>query len=133
MLQKVKLIFLKVLSQMLFYFIFCFKIKCVKINNVDLTFLQISLNLLAMVFTRFYQTDGSCKQVSLVKSHENRRGSARHIYVVCIYGAIYLQIQKYFPPDAAFFSSRSKILILLSVVSKLMPKKIKNSCQNSKI
>jgi hypothetical protein len=47
-------------------------------------------------------------------------GSARHLYVVCIYGAIYLQIQKYFPPDPAFFSSRSKILILLYVVSKLM-------------
>jgi hypothetical protein len=61
-----------------------------------------------MVFTRFYQTDGSCKQVSFVKSHENRRGSARHIYVVRIYGAIYLQIQKYFPPDPAFFHQEVK-------------------------
>ncbi len=53
------------------------------------------------------------------------RGSARHLYVVCIYGAICLQIQKTFPPDPAFFSSRSKTLILLYVVSKLMQKKSK--------
>ncbi len=30
-------------------------------------------------------------------------GSARHLYVICIYGAICLQIQKKFPPDPAIF------------------------------
>ncbi len=50
------------------------------------------------------------------------RGSARHLYVVCIYGGICLQIQKTFPPDPAFFLSRSKTLILLYVVCKLMQK-----------
>jgi hypothetical protein len=36
-------------------------------------------------------------------------GSARHIYVVCIYGAICLQIQKYFPPDPAICSQKKNI------------------------
>jgi hypothetical protein len=40
-------------------------------------------------------------------------GSARHLYVVCIDGAICLQIQKKFAPDPAIFSSKNKILILL--------------------
>jgi hypothetical protein len=35
-------------------------------------------------------------------------GSARHLYVVCIYRAICLQIQKYFPPDPAIFSPEMK-------------------------
>ncbi len=48
--------------------------------------------------------------------------SARHLYVVCIYGAICLQIQKYFSPDPTIFSQKSKILILLYVVSKLKQK-----------
>jgi hypothetical protein len=49
-------------------------------------------------------------------------GSARHLYVVCIYGAICLQIQNYFPPDPAVFSPKNKILILFYVVSKFMQK-----------
>jgi hypothetical protein len=49
-------------------------------------------------------------------------GSARHLYVVCIYGAICLQIQKYFPPDRAVFSSTNLILILFYVVSRFMEK-----------
>ncbi len=48
------------------------------------------------------------------------RGSARHLYVVCIYGAICLQIQKYFPPDSAVFSPKNKLLILSYVVSRFM-------------
>ncbi len=40
-------------------------------------------------------------------------GSARHLYVVCINGAICLQIQNYFPPDPDIFSPKNKILILL--------------------
>jgi hypothetical protein len=39
-------------------------------------------------------------------------GSAQHLYVVCIYGAICLQIQNNFPPDRAFFSPKNVILIL---------------------
>ena len=50
------------------------------------------------------------------------KGSARHLYVVCIYGAICRQITKKFPPDSAIFSPESKISILLYVVSKLMQK-----------
>ncbi len=61
------------------------------------------------------------------------KGSARHLYVVCIYGAICLQIQKYFPPDRAVFSPKNKILILFYVVSRFMQKKLKISWQNSKI
>jgi hypothetical protein len=34
------------------------------------------------------------------------------LYVVCIYDAICLQIQEYFPPDPAIFSPKIKILIL---------------------
>ncbi len=49
-------------------------------------------------------------------------GSARHLYVVCIYGAIGLQIQKYFPPDPAIFSSIYKILFLLYIVYRFMQK-----------
>jgi hypothetical protein len=49
-------------------------------------------------------------------------GSARHLYVVCIYGAICLQIQKYFPPDRAVFSPKNDIFILLYVVSRFMKK-----------
>jgi hypothetical protein len=48
--------------------------------------------------------------------------SARHIYVVCIYGAIYLQIQNYFPPDRAVFSPKNVILILFYVVSRFKKK-----------
>jgi hypothetical protein len=47
-------------------------------------------------------------------------GSARHLYVVCIYGAICLQIQKKFPPDPAIFSPKNKILILLYIVNRVM-------------
>ncbi len=47
-------------------------------------------------------------------------GSARHLYVVCICGAICLQIQKYFPPDPAIFSPKNKILILLYIVYRFM-------------
>jgi hypothetical protein len=43
-------------------------------------------------------------------------GSARHLYVVCIYGAICLQIQKYFPSDPAIFDTQKNILILLYIV-----------------
>jgi hypothetical protein len=50
------------------------------------------------------------------------RGSARHLYVVCIYGAICLQIQNYFPPDRAVFSSKNVILILFYVLSRFMKK-----------
>jgi hypothetical protein len=50
-------------------------------------------------------------------------GSARHLYVVCIYGAICLQIQKCFPPDRAVFSPKNVILIRLYVVSRFMKKK----------
>ncbi len=49
-------------------------------------------------------------------------GSARHLYVVCIYGAICLQIQKYFPPVTAIFSPKNKILILLYIVDRCMQK-----------
>ncbi len=49
-------------------------------------------------------------------------GSARHLYVVCIYGAICLQIQKYFPPVTAIFSPKNKILILLYIVYRCMQK-----------
>jgi hypothetical protein len=49
-------------------------------------------------------------------------GSARHLYVVCIYGAICLQIKKYFPPDRAVFSPTNLILILFYVVSRFMEK-----------
>jgi hypothetical protein len=59
-------------------------------------------------------------------------GSARHLYVVCIYGVICLQIQIYFPLDPAIFSPRSKTLILLYVVSKHKQKKFNISWQNSK-
>jgi hypothetical protein len=48
-------------------------------------------------------------------------GSARHLYVVSIYGAICLQIQKYFPPDPAIFSPKNKIFILLYIVYRYMP------------
>jgi hypothetical protein len=47
-------------------------------------------------------------------------GSAQHLYVVCIYGAICLQIQKYFPPDPAIFSPKNKIFILLYIVSRFL-------------
>jgi hypothetical protein len=47
-------------------------------------------------------------------------GSARHLYVVCIYGAICLQIQKYFPPDPAIFSPKNKMFILLYIVYRFM-------------
>ncbi len=50
------------------------------------------------------------------------RGSARHLYVVCVYGAICLQIQKYFSPDPAVLSQKNKILILFYVVSRFMQK-----------
>ncbi len=50
------------------------------------------------------------------------RGSARHLYVVCIYGAICLQIQKYFSPDRAVFSPKNKIMILFYVVSRFKQK-----------
>jgi hypothetical protein len=49
-------------------------------------------------------------------------GSARHLYVVCIYGAICLQIQKYFSPDRAVFSPKNKISILFYVASRFMQK-----------
>ncbi len=49
-------------------------------------------------------------------------GSARHLYVVYIYGAICLQIQKYFPPDRAVFLPKKVILILWYVVSRFMKK-----------
>ncbi len=49
-------------------------------------------------------------------------GSARHLHVVCIYGAICLQIQKYFSPDRAVFSPKNKILILFYAVSRFMQK-----------
>ncbi len=51
-----------------------------------------------------------------------RTGSARHLYVVCIYGAICLQIQKYFPPDPAIFSQKNEILILLYILYRFMQK-----------
>jgi hypothetical protein len=57
-------------------------------------------------------------------------GSARHLYVVCIYGAICLQIQKYFSPDRAVFSQKNEILILFYVVSRFMQK---NSIFHGKI
>jgi hypothetical protein len=47
-------------------------------------------------------------------------GSARHLYVVCIYGAICLQIQKYFPPDPAIFPPKNKIFILLYIVYRFI-------------
>jgi hypothetical protein len=49
-------------------------------------------------------------------------GSARHLYEVCIYGAICLQIQKYFPLDPAIFSQKNKILNLLYIVYRFMQK-----------
>jgi hypothetical protein len=49
-------------------------------------------------------------------------GSARHLYVVRIYGAICLQIQKYFPSDPAFFSPKNKMLILLYIVYRFLQK-----------
>jgi hypothetical protein len=49
-------------------------------------------------------------------------GTARHLYVVCIYGAICLPIQKYFSPDRAVFSPKNKILILFYAVSRFMQK-----------
>ncbi len=49
-------------------------------------------------------------------------GSARHLYVVCIYGAICLHIFQKVAMDPAIFSPRSKILVLLYIVSKLMEK-----------
>jgi hypothetical protein len=51
-----------------------------------------------------------------------KRGSARYLYVVCIYGAICLKIQKYFSPDRAVFSLKYLILILFYVVSRFMQK-----------
>jgi hypothetical protein len=48
------------------------------------------------------------------------------LYVVCIYGAICIQIQKYFPPDRVVFSPTNKILILFYVVFKFMRKKIQD-------
>jgi hypothetical protein len=48
------------------------------------------------------------------------RGPARHLYVVCIYGAICLQIQKYFPPDPALFPPNNKIFILIYIVYRFM-------------
>ncbi len=53
---------------------------------------------------------------------DGQRGSARHLYVVCIYGAICLQIQKYFPPDPKIFSQKNNILILLFIVYRFMEK-----------
>jgi hypothetical protein len=51
-------------------------------------------------------------------------GSARHLYVVCIYGAICPKpkIQKYFPPKPAIFSPKNKILFLLYIVYRFMQK-----------
>jgi hypothetical protein len=37
-----------------------------------------------------------------------------------MYGAICLQIQKYFPPDPVFFSPKNNILILLYIVYRFM-------------
>jgi hypothetical protein len=56
----------------------------------------------------------------LIESAAGRSGSARHLYIVCIYGAICLQIKIKIPPDPAIFSPESKISILLYVVPKLM-------------
>jgi hypothetical protein len=58
----------------------------------------------------------------MVRGPGDQMGSARHLYVVCFYGAICLQIQKYFPPDRAVFSPKNKILILFYVVSRFMQK-----------
>ncbi len=49
-------------------------------------------------------------------------GSARHLYVVCVYGTICLQIQNYFPPDPAVFSPKNVILILFYGESRFMKK-----------
>jgi hypothetical protein len=51
-----------------------------------------------------------------------KRGSARHLYVVYIYGAICQQTQNYFPPDPAVFSPKNVIVILFYVVSRFMKK-----------
>jgi hypothetical protein len=68
-----------------------------------------------------------------IESSRVTMGSARHLYVVCIYGAICLQIQKYFPPDPAnlynyfFFSleihlsGRMLILNVLAVLLVVLP------------
>jgi hypothetical protein len=58
--------------------------------------------------------------LNIKKYYEVNWGSARHLYIVCIYGAIYLQIQKYLPPDPAIFSPKNKILILLYIVYRFM-------------
>ncbi len=47
-------------------------------------------------------------------------GSARHLYVVRIYGAICLLIQKYFPSDPSIFSTKNKTLILLYIAYRFM-------------
>jgi hypothetical protein len=59
---------------------------------------------------------------TLLSVFNSLSGSARHLYVVCIYGAICLQIQNYFPLDPAVFSPKNVILILFYVVSRFMKK-----------
>ncbi len=72
--------------------------------------------------SQFFQ-DLQCREIVRFKARtecQRDMGSARHLYVVCIYGAICLQIQKYFPPDPAIFSPKNKILILLYIVYRFM-------------
>jgi hypothetical protein len=60
--------------------------------------------------------------INSTRFSREKRGSARYLYVVCIYGTICLPIQKYFPPDRAVFSLKYLILILFYVVSRFMQK-----------
>jgi hypothetical protein len=77
--------------------------------------------------------DTSCFSISTGAVSSGVCSTSLRSGLVCIYGAICLQIQKYFSPDPAIFSQRSNILLLLYVVSKLKQIKFKISGQNSKI
>jgi hypothetical protein len=67
------------------------------------------------------------------KQRGNWTGSVRHLYVVCIYGEICIQIQKYFPPDRAVFSPKKCDIDSIVCCVQIYEKYFKISWQSSKI